>query len=106
MHTTTHIPGRTASITLHKPRVTQDGVIWPEPRRAMTDAKLTMHRMAYDLSRMVAARGADAVITTDDYLRLGWTREQIAAHAVEAAGMLPEIIAAGPLSARQPEAAA
>ena len=92
---------RHASVVhLSKPRVTHDAIIWPAARRDMKDAKDCIRRMSYDLAVMLKQRGADAVIMLDDYLRLGWTRDQITAYAVEAHGMLPEIQKSGvPLEA-------
>lgn len=60
---------------------TQDGYIWPVTRAEMITGPNIRERMAEDLGSLVRERGADAVITTEDYLRLGWTRDQVTLHA-------------------------
>lgn len=59
---------------------TQDGYIWPVTRAEMITGPNIRERMAEDLGSLVRERGAEAVITTEDYLRLGWTRDQVALH--------------------------
>lgn len=61
-------------------QATHDGYIWPVTRADMITGPNIRERMAEDLGRMVRERGADAVITTQDYLRLGWTRDQVEIH--------------------------
>lgn len=59
---------------------TQDGYIWPVIRADMITGPNIRERMAEDLGSMIRERGADGVITTQDYLRLGWTRDQVEIH--------------------------
>lgn len=66
---------------------TDDGYIWPTLRADMVTSPNIRERMAEDLGRLLNERGCDATITTDDYLRLGWTREQITLHAARAADL-------------------
>lgn len=63
---------------------THDGYIWPALRADMVTSPNIRERMAEDLGKLLNDRGADAVITTEDYLRLGWTREQVTQHAARA----------------------
>lgn len=62
---------------------------WPVPRAAMRDPVCVVDRLAEDLGALIDARGADCVVTDEDYRRLGWSRAQIAAHALDAARRLP-----------------
>ncbi len=66
---------------------TDDGYIWPALRADMVTSPNIRERMAEDLGKLLNDRGADAVITTEDYLRLGWTREQVTLHAARAADL-------------------
>lgn len=68
---------------------THDGFIWPEPRIRMDDAGAVRQRMAEDISRLVRDRREDAVIDTDDLIRLGWRPEHVRAYAVAALSTLP-----------------
>ena len=63
---------------------TQDGYIWPVIRADMITGPNIRERMAEDLASLVRERGCDAVITTQDYLRLGWTRDQVEIHGARA----------------------
>ena len=79
---------------MHSPTVdhrtpTHDGFIWPEPRNRMDDAGAVRQRMAEDISRLVKDRGEDAVIDTDDLIRLGWRPEHVRAYAAAALSTLP-----------------
>lgn len=51
--------------------------VWPTDRRHMADANLITMRMAEDAATMIRERGADAVITVDDFLEQGWTFDQV-----------------------------
>lgn len=66
---------------------THDGYIWPVLRGDMVTSASIRERMAEDLGKLLSERGGDAIITTEDYLRLGWTREQIALHGARAADL-------------------
>lgn len=72
-------------------RATQDGYIWPFARGEMRNPQAICERMAEDLRAMLQARGAGAVITTEDYLRLGWHREQVQKHGLAASGLLRDM---------------
>lgn len=79
---------------MHSPTVdhrtpTHDGFIWPEPRNRMAGAGAVRQRMAEDISRLVRDRGEDAVIDTDDLIRLGWRPEHVRAYAAAALSTLP-----------------
>ncbi|BCB18030.1 hypothetical protein [Bosea sp. ANAM02] len=79
---------------MHSPTVdhrtpTHDGFIWPQPRNRMVDAGAVRQRMAEDISRLVKDRGEDAVIDTDDLIRLGWRPEHVRAYAAAAFSTLP-----------------
>jgi hypothetical protein len=81
-------------IPLHRPRpiparlTTHDGTIWNLKRAEMTDTGLMRERMAHDIQAMLRDRGPHAVITTDDFLRLGWTRGQIDRHRAAACRLI------------------
>lgn len=64
---------------------TQDGYLWPVDRSDMVTTRAIRARMAEDLGRLLHDRGAAAVILTEDYLRLGWDREQVKLHGGPAA---------------------
>lgn len=79
---------------MHAPTVdhrtpTHDGFIWKEPRHRMVDAGAIRQRMAEDIGRLVEDRGDDAVIDTDDLIRLGWRPEHVRAYAAAALSTLP-----------------
>lgn len=63
---------------------------WPERRADMASPVAIRERMAEDLSDLIYERGDEAVILTEDYLRLGWTRAQVDAHALAAACRLAQ----------------
>lgn len=69
-------------------RQTDDGRIWPLGRSAMRNGQAIRERIAEDLRRLLQARGAGAVITTEDYLLLGWRREQVERHGLAASQLL------------------
>lgn len=46
-------------------------------RRRMTDTAQIAIRMADDAASFIHERGADAVITVDDFLGQGWTIDQV-----------------------------
>lgn len=69
---------------------TQDGYIWPLKRGDMVTSAAIRERLAEDLAGLVRDRGADAVILTDDYLRLGWNRDQVAIHGKAATRLYQE----------------
>ncbi len=79
-------------------RATHDGYIWPVSRRDMRSAQHIRARMAEDLALLLRQRGQGAVIVTDDYLRKGWTRQQVTAHALAAGRLLAKPAAAGALT--------
>jgi hypothetical protein len=80
--------------------VTQDGTIWNVNRAALKDSGLARERMAHDISAIYRQRGANAVITTDDLLSLGWTRGQVERHWRDASAMVKRDEAASyPVSA-------
>lgn len=58
-------------------RATHDGHIWPVGRPRMADTNQIAIRMAEDATGLIRERGADAVITIDDFLRWGWTIDQV-----------------------------
>lgn len=72
-------------------RATHDGFIWPFARGRMCHPQAIRERMAEDLRAMLQARGAGAVVTAEDYLRLGWHREQVQKHGLAAAGLLRDV---------------
>jgi hypothetical protein len=63
---------------------TDDGYLWPVLRGDMVTSASIRERMAEDLGRLLNERGGDVTITIDDYLRMGWTREQIDLHGARA----------------------
>jgi hypothetical protein len=67
-----------------KKTATHDGMIWPVARRDMRTTRAIRERMAEDLAALVKNRGVEAVILTDDFLAMGWTREQINSHMLAA----------------------
>lgn len=69
-------------------RAGPDGFFYPFARDAMRNPEAIRERMAADLSRLLDAQGMDAQITTEDYMRLGWRRQQVESHALEAARLL------------------
>jgi hypothetical protein len=76
-------------------RQTHDGVIWPLARHDMRNATAIRERMSQDLSRLLAERGKPAVVTTEDYLRLGWNREQVEKHGLAASRLIANPVGAG-----------
>ncbi|WP_336810906.1 hypothetical protein [Bosea sp. MMO-172] len=68
---------------------THDGFIWKEPRHRMVDAGAVRQRMAEDIGHLVEDRGDEAVIDTDDLIRLGWRPEHVRAYAAAALSSLP-----------------
>ncbi len=83
--TATNIPDR---IKRESKKCTHDGWIWPFTRDAMITQQNIRKRMAEDLRTMLQQRGMDAVVTTEDYLRLGWTRGQVIRHGLAAGRLL------------------
>ena len=69
-------------------RRTDDGLIWPFSRAAMRNPEAIRERMAGDLRDLLRARGAGTLVTTADYLLLGWRREQVERHGLAAARLL------------------
>lgn len=69
---------------------TQDGYIWPLKRGDMVTTAAIRERLVEDLAGLVRDRGADAVILTEHYLCLGWTRDQIALHGKAATRLYQE----------------
>lgn len=69
-------------------RQTDDGRIWPFSRAAMRNGQAIRERIAEDLRALLRARGAGAVITTEDYLLLGWRRQQAEQHGLAAVRLL------------------
>ena len=69
-------PGTRAYLSEAK-RATHDGQIWPVDRPRMADANQIANRMAEDAAGLIRERGADAVITIDDFLVQGWTIDQV-----------------------------
>lgn len=58
---------------------TDDGFIWPRARAEMEDPAAIRARLGEDTADLLRAfKGR--VLTTDDFLRLGWSRAQLAAH--------------------------
>lgn len=76
-------------------RQTDDGRIWPFSRSAMRNGQAIRERLAEDLRSLLRGRGAGAVITTEDYLLLGWRREQIERHGLAASQLLSNENACG-----------
>lgn len=79
---------------MHSPTVdhrtpTHDGFIWPQPRDRMDEPGAVRQRMAEDIGRLVKDQGEDAVIDTDDLIRLGWRPEHVRAYAAAALSTLP-----------------
>ena len=66
--------------------ITDDGTIWPIARDEMVQTQPIRARMAEDMAALVRAN-AGAVFTTDDFLRLGWRREQLDRHRQAAMDM-------------------
>lgn len=58
---------------------TDDGFIWPRARAEMEDPAAIRARLGEDTAELLA-RHKGRVLTTDDFLRLGWSRAQLAAH--------------------------
>ncbi|MGY6246228.1 hypothetical protein ACXIUS_01605 [Bosea thiooxidans] len=79
------------SPTLDHRTPTHDGFIWPQPRNRMDDAGAVRQRMAEDIGRLVKDRGEEAVIDTDDLIRLGWRPEHVRAYAAAALSTLPKL---------------
>lgn len=73
---------------------------WPERRADMTSPVAIRERMAEDLGALIFERGDEAVILTEDYLRLGWTRAQVDAHALAAACRLAQDFEPGAVAPR------
>lgn len=65
-------------------RAVDDGYIWPVERPAMVGGKTIRARMVEDIASAVRERTQDAVVSIDNLRRLGWTLDQIAAHATMA----------------------
>lgn len=74
--------------------ITDDGIIWHLNRAQMTDRGLMRERMAHDIRNMLRDRGPDAVLITDDFLAIGWTRAQVELHYRAAFSLLKGHIAA------------
>ncbi|CAN7319372.1 hypothetical protein LJR009_001625 [Bosea sp. LjRoot9] len=58
-----------------------DGYIWPIERRKMQARGPTRERMVEDIIAAVREGGEAAVVTVADLHRMGWTFDQIEAHA-------------------------
>lgn len=72
-------------------KLSDDGAFWPCARGDMHTPRAIRERMAEDLRAMLQTRGAGAVITTEDYLRLGWRRDQVQRHGLAAASLLRDV---------------
>ncbi len=66
-------PPREAKVATH------DGFIWPRARDLMEDPAAIRSRLGEDTAELLR-RHKGRVLTTDDFLRLGWNRAQLAAH--------------------------
>ena len=65
-------------------RAVDDGWLWPVERRLMADAGHIRQRMAEDIEAGRRQLGAFACFGEDELAALGWSREQILAHATAA----------------------
>lgn len=61
-------------------RATDDGFIWPVERGHMRSGRRIRERLREDAATLLRDRGREAVLTTEDFLRLGWQRSQLAEH--------------------------
>jgi hypothetical protein len=61
-------------------RSTQDGLIWPVARAEMRSGRRIRERLAEDAQTLLRKRGPASVLFTEDFLRLGWLRPQLAEH--------------------------
>ncbi|MCA3652999.1 MAG: hypothetical protein IOC54_14335 [Methylobacterium sp.] len=77
---------------------------WPYPRAEMRSARRIRERICEDAARLLRARGREAVLTTEDFLRLGWRRAQLAEHGAAAIANLSSENACGN-DTRSPEVA-
>lgn len=76
------LPFRPARETMMR---TDDGAIWPLSRHCMSQPETIRARMAEDLHALLNAKGS---VDTEDYLQLGWSRQQVDDHARHAARLL------------------
>lgn len=53
---------------------------WPFARAEMRSARRIRERLREDAATLLRKRGSEAVLTTEDFLRLGWQRSQLAEH--------------------------
>ena len=68
---------------------------WPFERAEMRSARRIRERIGEDAARLLRARGREAVLTTEDFLRLGWRRAQLAEHGTAAIARLSSENACG-----------
>lgn len=68
---------------------------WPFERAEMRSARRIRERIGEDAARLLRARGREAVLTTEDFLRLGWRRAQLAEHGAAAIARLSSENACG-----------
>lgn len=54
-----------------------DGVIWPNPRHAMTSPAQIVARMVEDTRTLAREKGDGAVVLSRDLVGMGWTGEQV-----------------------------
>ncbi len=73
----------------------QDGALWPVDRPLMRQRDAICARMAEDFLAVIAKRGAETVVTTDDFLLFGWTRQQVTLYGLQAITRAAEMNAGG-----------
>ena len=63
----------------HRETRRPDGT-WPVARAEMRSARRIRERIIEDAQALIARRGSEAILLTDDFLHLGWGRAQIIEH--------------------------